>query len=248
MTQSSVIFDDGTEEPEIDTIILATGYETRYPFLCNKDPYGSNSALHGQSVLVIDPHAKSRPNGPIATNLRYIFPVHKQIISLSTLHPLNALGFVGLPYPIANAGSDIVQSLFIGHMIANRELVFPGSEVAVRERLLDELTAHEDELRGQGLDPYIVGHKLVGVNNTGDDYQEGLYSHLKASGAIPNHGQKYLEKWRIFGVRNVFPLARIWKAVQNRGEEMSWLEGVRTEEDWGDLLYRLFRWGESVGL
>lgn len=252
LTRSSVVFEDRSEAPDIDIIILATGYEYRIPFLCESDPYAYNPSLNkrlkGRSVLVTDRDTKSRPDGPIASNLNYVFPVDRQIVSLSSLHPLNALTFIGLPVPIANAPSDIVQALFVGHLIANPRLIFPGPEDIVRENLLDKLTSHENRLRDQGYDPYVIGQRLVGENNTELDYQEEIYSHLKSMGAIPDDGRNFVEQWRIDGRRNARLLKDIWTEVERRGDEMKWLEGVRTEEEWADLLNRLLEWGDEIGL
>lgn len=250
MTRTSVVFDDGSEISDLDVIIFATGYQNRFPFLCDLDPYASNFTTRnheGKSVLITDPEAKSRPVGPIASNLHYVFPLDREIISLSSLHPLNALTFVGLPLPIANAPSDIVQSLFVGHLIANRELLFPGSEDVARERLLQKLTSHEDLLLEQGYDPYTIGQRLVGVNNTELDYQEELYSFLKSRGAIPEDGRNFVEEWRIFGRNHALLLKATWKEIERREEQARWLDGVSTEEEWAHVLYRLVDWGQRHG-
>jgi len=248
LTQTSVIFDDGSQVPDVDIVILATGYEYRFPFLCDRDPYAVNSTKSpdGKSVLYINGHAKSRVNGgPLVSNLKYVFPLHKHTISLSSLHPLNALSFVGLPQPLANAPSDIVQSLLIGHMIANRSAMFPGSEDGVRSGLLHELDVHENKQKEQGLDPYKIGNRVLGKNNNGTMYMEGLYADLKASGVIPDDGKKYLPEWRDFGVRYIFTLMRTWKEIEEKGEGMKWLRGVETEEEWGDLMRRLVRYAKN---
>lgn len=246
-----MVFEDGSEVHDIDVIVLATGYQNRFPFLCSNDPYASNSnrsTQGGKSVLITNPHATSRPDGPIASNLNYVFPLNRQIISLSSLHPLNALTFIGLPLPIANAPSDIVQSLFAGHLIANRELLFPGTEDVARNNLLRELTTHENQLRDQGFDPYKLGQRLVGINNTELDYQEELYNFLKLRGAIPEDNRNYVEEWRIFGRANALFLKATWKEVEARKEEKKWLDGVGTEAEWADLLHKLVEWGRSIGL
>jgi hypothetical protein len=246
----SVVFEDGSEASDVDVILLATGYENRFPFLCPSDPYASNStSRHGEPVLITDPHAKSRSNGDrIVTNLNYVFPVDRQIISLSSSHPLNALTFVGMPLPIANAPSDILQSLFIGHLIANRDSLFLGEEDAARQRLLDELSIHERQLKEQGYDPYVIGQKLVGKNNTEVDYQEELYSFMKSRGVIPEDGKKYVEEWRIKGRSNELQLKTTWKEIERQGDAEKWLEGVRTEEEWGNLLERLVKYSKSLQL
>jgi len=152
---------------------------------------------------------------------------------------------VGLPVPIFNPPSDIVQSLFIRHLIANPGLMFPGPEDVARERLLDKLTSYENRLREQGYDPYVIGQKLVGENNTYVNYEDELYSYLKLRGAIPEDGRDYVEGWGIRSRDSIVILKSIWLEVVKRGEEGRWLEGVRTEAEWADLLDRLLEWGKT---
>ena len=40
-SENGVVFQDGTKENDIDAVVMATGYDVRYPFL-NKDIIDSN--------------------------------------------------------------------------------------------------------------------------------------------------------------------------------------------------------------
>ncbi|OBZ71629.1 Electron transfer flavoprotein subunit beta [Grifola frondosa] len=225
-TGSSVVFEDGTALSDIDALILGTGYEFRVPFL--KD-------LH------VDAHtrANSTTARALTSNLRYIFPLHRHIFSLAPTHSPTALAFVGLPVLIANCPSDIAQSLFVAHAIADTS-VLPS-----HDEMLKELVAREDALRQQGLDPYHVGHRLVGGDTESHDYQDALVEYLKDVGALPQDGKKYVEQWRRMGRRDSQLLGRAWQRIEQLGEQRRWLEGVTTEDEWAALLYRLAEWEQE---
>ncbi|KAI1786840.1 FAD/NAD(P)-binding domain-containing protein [Ganoderma leucocontextum] len=226
--RTSVVFEDGSALHDVDALILGTGYEFRIPFL---------SAPHS-SVLAVDKrtpfNATTAPT--LVTNLRYIFPLHRHIFSLHPRIPPTALAFVGLPVLVANCPSDIAQSLLVVHAIAN------SSILPSRENMLAELVAREDKIRAEGLDPYYIGHRLVAESETDHDYQDALVDYLKDVGALPQDGKKYVEPWRRLGRQNALLLKRAWERVQARGEESKWLDGVRSEDEWADLMGRLTEW------
>ena len=83
-TRDSIVFVDKTEI-DVDSVILATGYQTRKPFL---------EAGH---ILIIDPTATNHTETQVlVTNTHYIFPLYRHIFSLSSMYPTTALAFVGL--------------------------------------------------------------------------------------------------------------------------------------------------------
>ena len=266
-TSSSVQFDDGTEAFDIEVVILATGYGYRFPFLDPKDPYNQpETELHTQgrhAVVTTKTSARPRSEGEqrLTVNLQYLFPLDRHIVSLSTLHPLNALLFIGLPYNIANAAGDIAQSIFAGHLIAQPERVYPTSHVTgregwdetlARELLLKKLTAFEKRLADEGFDVHRLGHVMnVGFCNE-NWYQDSLIAHLQSQGLVPTHerGYVFVEPWRVRGRANMVELRYIWEEVEKLGPEevKRWLDGVETEEEWGDLMYRLLEWGKERGI
>ena len=189
-------------------------------------------------MLAVDKHTflNSTTARTLVSNLRYVFPLHRHIFSLHPGIPPTALAFVGLPVLVANCPSDIAQSLLIAHAIAN------SSILPSREEMLDELVGREDQTRGNGKDPYYVGHRLVAESETDHDYQDSLVDYLKDIGALPQDGKKYVEPWRRLGRKNSLLLKRAWERVQERGEENKWLEGVTSEDEWTDLMSRLTEW------
>lgn len=209
---------------DVDTILLGTGYELRIPF------------LERGHALQVDhtAHSNATYKEGLATNTRYIFPVHQHIFSLCPNYPVTALSFIGLPLYVANCPSDIAQSLYAAHVIAN------PSVLPHRETLLEELAEEEERLRSLGLDPYHVGHRILPVSNgTQWDYQDKLVADLKRWGTIPNDGKPFVEKWR----RESHPcLSRGWKRVEAMGTQSEWLQGVKSEDEWADLMRRLDKW------
>ncbi|KAI0747097.1 hypothetical protein C8Q80DRAFT_1271896 [Daedaleopsis nitida] len=187
-TNTSVVFEDGTSLDDVDSLILGTGYDLRIPFL---------SPPHS-TVLAVDPETayNSTTAQTLISNLRYIFPTHRHIFSLSPQLPPTALAFVGLPVLVANCPSDIAQSLLVAHALAN------ASVLPSREAMLRELAAREAALQREGLDPYYVGHRLVSEAESDHDYQDGLVEYLKDVGALPHDGRKFVEPWRRAGRRD----------------------------------------------
>ncbi|TFK30352.1 FAD/NAD(P)-binding domain-containing protein [Coprinopsis marcescibilis] len=225
-TPNSVVFADGTEVGDVDSVLVATGYEQRKPF------------LESGGALTVDPSAHSNSSstgrgGTLVTNLRYIFPLHQHIFSLSPEYPVNALAFIGLPTRIANCPSDFAQGLFVAHAIAN------GSILPGREELLGELALREEKVRKYGYDPYTVGHEMV--NGTSSDYQDELVDFLQKTNAIPKTGAKYVENWRRY-IFDYAYLKRGWKRIEQLGEGDKWVKGIETEEQWSSLMRRVNEW------
>ena len=161
-TRDSIVFVDKTEI-DVDSIILATGYQLRKPFL---------DAGH---VLVTDPTAnKNTKSQVLVSNTHYIFPLYRHIFSLSPMYPPTALAFVGLQFSIfiSNCASDIAQSIFIAYMVRDPSLL-PS-----RQQMLSELELQEEESRQHGVDPYVAGHSLFSKNQS-SDYQDELLDYLK---------------------------------------------------------------------
>ncbi|KAF9219775.1 dimethylaniline monooxygenase [Gyrodon lividus] len=220
-TPDAVVFTDGSVVSDVDSVILGTGYELRFPF------------LQRGGAVEVRPGADKAEGDSLITNLRYLFPLHQHIFSLSASYPVNALAFIGLPELVQNCPSDAAQSIFAAHAIANPRLL------ASREELLQQLKESEDTRRSEGTDPYNVGHTMLG--NFNFDYQDYLINYLRERGALPDDGKNFVERWRRDGRGYKF-LKRGWKRVEALGQERKWLRGVETEEDWADLMERLDRW------
>ncbi|KAG8215018.1 hypothetical protein J3R82DRAFT_8426 [Butyriboletus roseoflavus] len=219
-TPDAIVFVDGSQAYDVDCVILGTGYDLRIPF------------LEASGEIAVKPKSTERDRG-LTTNLRYLFPLHQHIFSLSASYPTNALAFIGLPILVANCPADFAQSIYVAQIIAN------GSLLGSREELLEEVDASEDDLRSRGYDPYYVGHRMV--EGSTFDYQDHLIDSLKDQGAIPNDGMKFVEAWRR-EVPGFQRLKRGWKRVEDLGWQRQWLSGVETEAEWADMMKRLDEW------
>lgn len=159
-TSEGVVFIDGTSlDP--DVVLLGTGYQVLKPFLTQGGELKVNRSANDNSSVYES----------LVTNTRYIFPLYRHILSLNPRYPTNALAFIGLPSYIANCPSDYAQSLFTAHVISNPSLLPP------RSVLLKELASYEENVRANGLDPYVNGHRML--NGTSSDYQDELVELLK---------------------------------------------------------------------
>ncbi|EIW79297.1 dimethylaniline monooxygenase [Coniophora puteana RWD-64-598 SS2] len=225
-TSDGVIFKDGTKVHDVDVVLLGTGYEMRWPFL-----------ERGNEMLIYpDARSNNTYTKYLATNLRYIFPLHEHIFSLAPSYPPTALSFIGLPSSLFNCPSDTAQSRYLASAIAN------ASVLSSREGMLEELANRENYLRSLDLDPYYIGHKMVGKYGA-FDYPDSLVSRIFERHSIPEK-QPFTEKWRRECAMLPY-LKRGWTRVEVLGTQEQWLEGVETEEEWAALLRRLNEWQEN---
>ncbi|KAH7926419.1 FAD/NAD(P)-binding domain-containing protein [Leucogyrophana mollusca] len=223
-TANEVVFKDGTTISDADSIILGTGYDLRVPFL----------ERGGELSVVPGAHSNDTYSQKLVTNLRYLFPLHEHIFSLSPSYPPNALAFIGLPILVSNCPSDFAQGIYAAHIIANGSLLPPRSD------LLQLLANTEEDLRSKGYDPYNVGHRMV-LKGSAFDYQDRLVDYLKEHGDLPDDGRKFVEGWRREASGYQY-LKRGWKRVEELGTQQDWLKNVETEQDWALLMDRLNEW------
>ncbi|KAF8486603.1 hypothetical protein JB92DRAFT_3085564 [Gautieria morchelliformis] len=194
-TRDGPVFINNTPAVDADALILAMGYELRIPFL---DVGG---------VLRTGPSARSGNSTHgytgLTTNLRYIFPLHDGLFSVLIISklPPTALSF----------------SLFVAHAIANDSLLPPHDDI------LAQLAKHEavypTDLESRGIDPYYVGHRLVG-KGIGEDVQDRIIQFLKDKGAIPQDSHRYVET---DAKRNAWLLERAWTRIESQGKVGDWL-------------------------
>ncbi|KDQ62147.1 hypothetical protein JAAARDRAFT_121811 [Jaapia argillacea MUCL 33604] len=228
-TPTSIEFTDNTTihtSPSTPiSILLGTGYELRIPFL-------------SPSTLTVSPTINSSTTS-LTTNLRYIRPLYRHILSLDSRMPTNALAFVGLPVWIANAPSDYAQGLFIAHAIANHG-TWPTRQEMYRE--LEEVW--EADLVEKGIDPFHNGHRFP-TEGSAEDYQDSLITFLRSTSPIPlppTTSNPYVESWRRRGRDAAFLMRRGWLRAETLGIEEEFIKGAVNEEDWARVMKRLEEW------
>ncbi|KAI0291234.1 hypothetical protein B0F90DRAFT_1824041 [Multifurca ochricompacta] len=234
-TPFAPVFKDGTSLPHIDTVIFATGYELRIPFL-------SSSV---RDTPIITPLPDPEVCDTLTNNGRYLRPLFRHIFSLAPTHAPRALAFVGLPIYVANAISDSAQALLIAHALADDKLLPPHSA------LLADLRAQEAAVD----DPARVGHRILQPGG-GTGYQNEVVRLLQDRGLggrpnVPPLGTAFTEPWRVFAVQEGTRLRRAWLKVESlgEGEVNKWLSSVKKgdEAEWDDFMVRLVEWDKEQG-
>jgi hypothetical protein len=241
-----VHFVDNSSLSDIDTIILATGYQVKYPFLTN----GGNLP-----VVPVVGLTQERNATHLSTNLRYIYPLHEHVLSLSSEYPLGSLYFIGLPTYVFNAPDDRTQSLFAAHTIANSSLLYIHHNRSVspnraRQEFLNNLYRREDLLRSHGINPDLEGHGLRNPEQTASQHQEKLVEWLKERGVGGLPKGAFVEPWRRRVRDNILTLSAAWRRIEALGEKevKKWVGAATTEEEWVDVLDRLTEWGKKSNL
>ncbi|KAH9000382.1 FAD/NAD-P-binding domain-containing protein [Lactarius akahatsu] len=227
-TPHAPVFEDGTSLPQIDTVLLATGYELRVPFLS----FIRNTSL---STPLPDPHDCDA----LTNNGRYLRPLFRHVLSLAPTHAPLALAFIGLPIFVSNGISDFAQALLVAHALADPALLPPASA------LLADLRAQEAALDN----PARIGHRIVQPGG-GTAYQDELVAILQDSGreggGIPSRGTRFTEPWREFATRESGRLRLAWLKIEALGKDevRKWLGSVKRgdEAEWVDLMERLAEW------
>lgn len=246
---------DGTDLPDVDALILATGYEVRMPFL----------TAGGHLDEVDNKHPQ--PADRLTTNSYYIHPLYEHTLSLDMHYPLGALYFNGIvlynPTGEFAAGcacsetdnncpgmTDYAQALFTAYTIADPTLL-PS-----REELYMALKAREARVRAEGADPAHFGHKVnKGYGPLFGHYAEGahedlLVHYLRDRGlagrpGIPARGVNFTEPWRVFALEHGLDLLAAWYAgLGQKGHEWETklTRGRRTEQDYVALMHEVVDW------
>ncbi|KAJ7275453.1 FAD/NAD(P)-binding domain-containing protein [Mycena haematopus] len=240
--------ENGTTLPDVDTIILATGYEVRVPF------------LSATNFLDDAPHGLPFDGARLSTNGRYISPLYEHIVSLDSRYPSGALYFVSIltydPTGIANTA----QATFAAYTIANASLL------GTRAELCAALAQREQRVRDDaGVEPGRYGHKVIlgygPEQGYGADgfYQDVLIRSLVARDpglggmpGIPRLGFNFTETWRVWAQENTDKVLVGWhEMLAERGEEWEeeFVRGQRTEADYLYTMRRFVEfWDSRSGL
>ncbi|VDC06651.1 unnamed protein product [Peniophora sp. CBMAI 1063] len=231
----TVRFTDGTEAQNVHSIILATGYDRRVPFLT--------------SAGLLDEVAEhTNATQRLATNNRYLRPVYEHTLSLDPTYPLGALYFNGLLSYNPTGMCNYAQGLFVAYTIARPELLDS------RQELRDALVKREQCVREAGFDPARAGHRPLGYRNCEHTwFEDEMINYLKRHGlagspGVPALDVNYTTTRREQTYFKAFDMLMAWKqGIQPQGEEYvrQWVEGRETEEDWFQLMEKLIAWWDE---
>lgn len=96
-----------------------------------------------------------------------------------------------------NVPRDIPRSIFVGHLIARPERVYPTSHITDQEQgvdgelLLKNLTTFESMSTREGFDIYHLGYRMNVGSHINPEYQDPVITHLRTQGLVPTHGGGY---------------------------------------------------------
>lgn len=229
---------NGTALPEVDHILLATGYDTRVPFL-----------TYGGFLDELD--TDQQPTDRLSTNSRYIHPLFEHTIALDSRYPVGALYFNSILLYNPTGTTNFAQALFAAYTIADPSLL------ATREALLAAMKKREElVLNEAGIAASRYGHRvdqgygqLQGFQADGP-FQDLLVHKLRDNGfagypGIPEVGFNYTETWRLYLMLKSFDVLEGWHVgLKELGDEWEteFIKGQRSEADYLDTTRRLVEW------
>ncbi|KAH7101288.1 FAD/NAD(P)-binding domain-containing protein [Auriculariales sp. MPI-PUGE-AT-0066] len=239
---------NGTALPEVDFVILATGYEVTFPFL-----------QEGGLLDEVERDIGLQPDDHLTTNSRYVRPLYESTLSLDPRYPLGSLFFVGILRYYPTGLGCYAQGLFAAYTIARPSLLGPRSE------LLASLRAREARVRAEfGVEMGKVGHRVdigYGASHGFEDkgpFQDLLVHSLREHDpslagmpGIPPRGFNYTERWRAYIIKHALNVTYGWHArLDSEGEgldgwEGDYARGLRTEADYLDAVSRFLGWLKS---
>ena len=218
-----VVFDDGAVESGIDHCILATGYDTSFPFLSK--PFIRKGIPPLAPPLTSDLFDTSRGIFPLA---RHIFPLANPTIA-----------FVALPLRIAPFPLAECQACAIFHVLAHPKAF------DIQQETMDILARYEGLRRKIGDDPLYISREWNEMSFEQFGYRDRLREFAAGSYELIK-----VEKWVRVMYKNKAVLRQVWRMLESGGEAEKWVEGVgeKSEEEWVVLLERMLDKARDLGL
>jgi hypothetical protein len=232
---------NGATLPDVDTIILATGYEVRVPFLSATGFLDETPPLNGDRLT---------------TNGRYISPLYEHTVALDSRYPPGALYFISLLTYNPTGMTNAAQATFAVYTIANASLL------GARDELRAALAQREQRVRNEaGVEPERYGHKVNAGYGAEEGYAaDGFYQDLlvrslvardpRLAGmpGIPRGGFNLTERWRVWVMEHTDQVLVGWhEMVDERGEgwEEEFVRGQGTEADYMDTMRRFLEFWDD---
>ncbi|KAM6503610.1 hypothetical protein JOM56_000553 [Amanita muscaria] len=219
-----VMFEDGIFEEDIDHCILATGYQTSYPFF-------SDSVLRRG----VPPKFAPPPPTQLYDTTYCVYPLAKHIFALHD----PSLAFLRLalktiPFPLAEA-----QARAIVHVFLHPEAFDPTQEAL-------EITTRHERLRAQiGDDPHVMAKIYGHMRLEQFDYRDQLSQFSAQTFEVVK-----VEEWERLALVNTYVLKNVWKELEKTGEADEWVQGVGENgiHEWVSLLERMLDRARNMGL
>jgi len=222
--KGKVRYEDGNED-EVDSCILATGYNMAFPFL-------SDSLI--QTSLPPTP-IPPIPRDKLYNSTYHVFPLIRHLFPVTDKYPPTSVAFPGLlirvvPFPLVEAQSHVMVKLW-----TTPELLDVDAEVDAiisrYERLKDKFEGDEFRVAKQyfRFDPHEQFR-----------YRDELYTF--AYGEDEETLKKYLTPaWHeeIYSHKNI--LGAEWERMERTGEAEEFVKGVGEAScnEWKKLMYKL---------
>ncbi len=218
----SVLLDDGSIEPDINLVILATGFEMSFPFF-------------SQIKSGIPPLPPPLPN-ELYNSTYHVFPLALHLFPLQGNFPPTSIAFPGLlyrvsPFPLFEDQARAIVGVLEDPATLDRSSCAVG--IVERAHRLMRAKGTDDPLqiakswsRFTLLEPF--------------EYREQLNAFL-GNKWTPPEGE--VECWK-----NKVVLRREWNAIERSGKAEEWLKGVGMNgrmEDWIELCRKLIKQRET---
>ena len=218
--EGKVVFEDGSTEGGIDTVILGTGYQFNFPFLSEPE------VVRGMPPRV-------PPIPPVFYNSTYhVFPVAKHLFPLVTSYPPTSMAFIGLPLRVAPFPLAEIQTQAALKVFANPETLDVSHEI-------DALQARYERFRAEkGDDEVSIADAWFrfGFDDM-FDYRDELYEFVGDSYRIPQWEKELFEQKDA--------LREQWRALEESGEAESWVlevgSGVEPFKEWAEFMWKVLR-------
>ncbi|KAJ2914820.1 hypothetical protein MD484_g5611, partial [Candolleomyces efflorescens] len=238
---STVTFEDGTQESNIDHCYLATGYEYSYPFLSRQ----TLSLKYPQPIPPL-PTDLSNSTFSLFPLAQHIWPIQQQN-TVNGVYPPTSLAFLGLLSRVSPLPLVQIQAKAVLHTFAHPQtldLTVESVEIMNRYQELrgqlwgssqvpSDLEQDENEAR----EIYKAWHRFEPMEQY--DYRDHLSRMINLPDRVPDwHREMYEQK----GL-----LRKTWVALEKSGEADEWVRGVGEggKQEWVDLLRRLVERGQE---
>lgn len=222
--EGKVVFEDGSTESGVDTVIIATGYQFSFPFLSEPEV-----------ACAMPPHVPPIP--PVLYNSTlHVFPVAKHLFPLVTSYPPSSIAFIGLPLRVAPFPLAEIQAKAALKVFANPETLDVEHEAeALRVR-------HERFRAEKGDDEVAIADAWFrfGFDDM-FDYRDELYEFVGDPYRIPRWEKELFEQKDA--------LREQWRLLEKSGDAEAWSRGVGSGkepfEEWAQFMSKVLRCGRK---